>query len=38
MSSPRVKYQTIEFDNTDIHVRSLRDNQEFSDDDGIAEA
>ncbi|MDX8404131.1 MAG: histidine kinase, partial [Mariprofundaceae bacterium] len=34
----RVRYQTIEFDDVDIHVRTLRDNQEFSDDDGIAES
>jgi len=33
----RVRYQTLEFDDVDIHVRTLRDNQEFSDDDGIAE-
>ena len=37
MSSLRVRYQTIEFDNVDIHVRTLRDRQQFSDDDGIAE-
>ncbi len=36
-SSLRVRYQTLEFDGIDIHVRTLRDNQEFSDDDGIAE-
>jgi len=36
-SSLRVRYQTLEFDGVDIHVRTLRDNQEFSDDDGIAE-
>lgn len=37
MSSPRIRYQTIEFDDVDIHVRTLRDNQQYSDDDGIAE-
>lgn len=37
MSKYRVQYQTIEFGNTDIHVRSLRDKQEFSDEFGIAE-
>lgn len=37
MSSYRVKYQTIEFDKMDIHIRSLRDSQEFSDDDKVAE-
>ena len=36
MSSIRVRYQTIEFDDVDIHVRTLRDRQQFSDDDGIA--
>ena len=33
----RVRYQTIEFENTDIHVRTLRDNQQYCDDDGAAE-
>jgi len=37
MSSLRVRYQTKEFGETDIHIRSLRDNQQFSDDDGTAE-
>lgn len=37
MHSLRVRYQTIEFDNVDIHVRTLRDNQQFSDVDGVAE-
>lgn len=41
MATLRVRYQTIEFGNsefgtTDIHIRSLRDNQEFSDDNGDA--
>lgn len=36
MSSLRFRYQTIEFGDIDIHLRSLRDNQEFSDDLGIA--
>lgn len=36
MSLPRVRYQTIEFGDTDIHVRTLRDNQQYSDDDGVA--
>jgi predicted nicotinamide N-methyase len=31
MSHLRFRYQTIEFDTIDIHLRSLRDNQEFSD-------
>ncbi|MEW6764497.1 MAG: histidine kinase [Pseudomonadota bacterium] len=34
----RIRYQTIEFGDTDIHVRTLRDNQQFSDHDGIAES
>lgn len=38
MQPVRVHYQTIEFDNTDIHIRSLRDNQQFSDPLGEAEA
>lgn len=37
MATLRVRYQTIEFGTTDIHIRSLRDNQEFSDDAGTAE-
>jgi predicted nicotinamide N-methyase len=36
MTILRVRYQTLEFGTTDIHIRSLRDNQEFSDDDGAA--
>jgi predicted nicotinamide N-methyase len=38
MSSFRVRYQTLEFDQVDIHLRTLRDNQQFSDDSGEAEA
>lgn len=34
----RIRYQTIEFGDTDIHVRTLRDNQQFSDHDGVAES
>ena len=34
----RLRYQTIEFGDMDIHVRSLRDTLEFQDDDGEAEA
>lgn len=37
MSSLRVRYQTIEFDSIDIHVKTLRDSQQFSDIDGVAE-
>lgn len=36
MTTFRVRYQTLEFGSTDIHIRSLRDNQEFSDDEGTA--
>jgi len=36
MPSPRIRYQTIEFKHIDIHVRTLRDNQQYSDPDGIA--
>ena len=32
----RLRYQTLEFGETDIHVCTLRDNQEFSDPQGIA--
>lgn len=32
----RVRYHTIEFDTFDIHVRTLRDNQQFSDPKGLA--
>ncbi|ART79862.1 class I SAM-dependent methyltransferase [Oceanisphaera avium] len=38
MTSPvRVRYQTIEIGNKDIHLCTLRDNQQFSDPDGVAE-
>ena len=36
MSSLRLRYQTIEFGDTDIHVRSLRDRQQYADVDGVA--
>jgi predicted nicotinamide N-methyase len=36
MSIIRVIYQTIEFGETDVHVRTLRDRQQFADDDGLA--
>jgi len=38
MSSIRLRYQTIEFGEIDIHVRSLKDALQFSDDDGVAKA
>jgi predicted nicotinamide N-methyase len=34
----RVRYQTIEIGNTDIHLCTLRDNQQFSDPNGVADA
>ena len=37
MSSLRFRYQTIEFDNVDIHVRTLRDKQEYLDADNVAD-
>jgi len=36
-SSPRVRYQTIEFGNLDIHLRTLRDHMQYSDVDQVAE-
>lgn len=36
MTQFRVRYQTLEFAHTDIHLRTLRDNQEYADADGIA--
>ena len=32
----RVRYRTIEFDDMDIHVRTLRDRQQFDDPEGVA--
>lgn len=37
MTALRYRYQTIEFDNTDIHIRTLKNNQQFSDPDDIAQ-
>jgi predicted nicotinamide N-methyase len=37
MSTLRVRYQTIEFGDVDIHVRTLRDKQQFQDDEGEAQ-
>lgn len=37
MAALRVRYQTIEFGETDIHVRTLRDRQQFADVGGVAE-
>jgi predicted nicotinamide N-methyase len=36
MSPVRIRYQTIEFDKTDIHLRTLRDKQQFFDKNDIA--
>ncbi len=33
----RIRYETVEFGDTDIHVRTLRDNQQYADADGRAE-
>jgi predicted nicotinamide N-methyase len=39
MTTPlRVRYQTIEFGKTDIHICTLRDRQQFSDPEGVAES
>ncbi|WP_019529360.1 class I SAM-dependent methyltransferase [Dasania marina] len=38
MIPARIRYQTIEFDHLDIHLRSLLDKQQFSDPFGVAEA
>ena len=37
MSSLRIRYQTVEFGKTDIHLRTLRDKQEFLDEGNVAE-
>ncbi|MBT8446896.1 MAG: histidine kinase [Gammaproteobacteria bacterium] len=37
MPPVRVRYQTLEFDGVDIHVRTLRDKQQFADDGRRAE-
>ncbi len=34
----RYRYHTIEFGDTDIHVRTLRDRQQYADAEGIADA
>jgi predicted nicotinamide N-methyase len=34
---PRFQYQTIEFGETDIHVRTLRDRQQYDDAGGVGE-
>ena len=37
MTALRLRYQTFEFDNVDIHTRTLRNRQEFLDMNGVAE-
>ena len=37
MSPFRIRYQTLEFGDVDIHVRVLRDKQQYYDDQGVAE-
>ncbi|MDH5358133.1 MAG: protein N-lysine methyltransferase family protein [Gammaproteobacteria bacterium] len=36
MSPLRFRYQTLEFSGTDIHVRTLRDKQQYTDDEDVA--
>lgn len=36
-SAFRIRYRTLEFETTDIHVRTLRDGQQFFDAQGVAE-
>jgi predicted nicotinamide N-methyase len=38
MSPIRLRYQTVEFEQLDVHLRTLRDVQQFEDADGEAEA
>lgn len=37
VSLPRIRYQTVEFGDVDIHVRTLRDHMQYLDVDGVAE-
>lgn len=37
MAIPRLRYQTLEFTNNDIHLCTLRDRQQFHDPEGAAE-
>lgn len=37
MTALRLRYQTIEFGKTDIHLCTLRDRQEYQDPDGVAD-
>ncbi len=36
MKPYRIKYQTIEFKHQDIHIKTLRDRQQYSDPEGLA--
>lgn len=38
MTKARIRYQTLEIGHLDVHLRTLRDLQQFSDDEGLAEA
>lgn len=38
MPLPRVRFETFEIGDLDIHVRTLRDSQQFHDPEGVAEA
>ena len=38
MTAPRIRYQTLELGTLDIHLRTLRDRQQFADEEGHAEA
>ncbi|WP_210396143.1 class I SAM-dependent methyltransferase [Motiliproteus sediminis] len=38
MSALRLRYQTLEVGSYDVHLRTLRDNQQYQDDLGIAES
>ena len=37
MAKLRFRFHSLEFGDTDIHLRTLRDNQQFDDPDGLAE-
>ncbi len=38
MTPVRIRYQTLEIGEADIHLRTLRDNQQYADADGVAES
>ncbi len=37
MTKVRIRYQTIEFGDMDIHLRTLRDHLQYEDKGGVAE-